>query len=143
MKGDVKVHLKLIPNFLPPHQAMLEIMDLEYGELFVYAAAHGHAPMIHRVRVQRSREFWSSVYAHVKEYWFSHYLPARSYLAEKNADGSLNQKLPIESSKQYELRLEQMLKDQGLMPTATLRDHGTKELIQWTKDILSKGEVMR
>jgi predicted phage-related endonuclease len=124
-------------------QTMLEVMDLEYGELFVYAAASGHAPMIHRVRVQRDREFWAKVYGHTKEYWTSHFLPAKAYLASKNANGSLNQKLPIETPLQYKLRLEKMLKDQGLMPSQTLRDNGTRELVEWTKDILRKGEVIR
>ena len=124
-------------------QGMLEIMDLDYGELFVYAAANGHAPMIHRVKVQRDREFWAKIYYHVKDYWLNHFLPARDFLAERNINGSLDQKLPIESPLQHKLRIQKLLIDQGLMPSSTLKDGGTAEMAQWSKDILSKGEIIR
>lgn len=51
--------------------------------------------------------------------------------------------LPIESPMQYRLRIERLLMDQGLMPSATLKENGTGEMAQWAKDILTKGEVIR
>jgi hypothetical protein len=63
-------------------QALMEMFDLEWADLFVWSrpSRKGVTLTTLRVRLQRDRAFWAQLHPHLSTFWWGNVVPARAAL---------------------------------------------------------------